>query len=265
MLVTNPNFRSGLYDGLYALRGLKGIGRVGLGDNDDNISPFYSAPSLTPYENCQPEFGVPSSACVDRNGVTQQGNFAKSLSANRAAYIQQCNDNWIRNDQQFRALGLPSPANTCEGGSYGQVFSDSGPASYSGVVSLTDLNPAVAASNARVQQIQAQQMNNPNPTPAIPQPHSPASQAQSMQDALAPLPRSGSSGGSALPPTTAVTVSNSNGGFLSLPSDDEGGLSLPNMPQSFSEPINIWGNQVPAWMLGAAALAAIFVFGGSGK
>lgn len=84
----------------------------------------YVAPTLTPAENCQPPYpgATPDPACIERNLVTEAANQARLDAANRSVFVQDCENAWQENANQYRALGLPVPPDDCAYRTYGQVL-----------------------------------------------------------------------------------------------------------------------------------------------
>ena len=85
----------------------------------------YQAPTnlATPSNCIDPASGLPyfTPECVEANLRIEAANQAKLDAANRAVFVQNCQNAWELNRQQYEALGLPVPPNDCAYRSYGQV------------------------------------------------------------------------------------------------------------------------------------------------
>jgi hypothetical protein len=119
----------------------------------------YQAPTnlQTPSNCIDPASGLPffTPECVNANLAIEAANQAKLDAANRTVFVQNCNNAWELNRQQYEALGLPVPPNDCAYRSYGQVApgTTGGSTAYvtntpQGVIDWRTANPTGGVMNA---------------------------------------------------------------------------------------------------------------------
>jgi hypothetical protein len=73
---------------------------------------------------------------------------AADNAANRAVFVQNCNQAWAENDARYAALGMPRPANDCNQRLYGQTLPGTTGSAQQAQIPVTYIQPTAPSAPA---------------------------------------------------------------------------------------------------------------------
>lgn len=255
MIVNNSNFRKrnysnkvsglGLYDPTFLYSAPSGLinyaNPITSSPSSSSGPASYVAPTLLGAPACSS--GDPwvanSSACIQLLLSNQQKDMSANLDANRAVFLQNCNRDWLMNDQRYSELKMERPRNDCSERSFGQtpttLFANANPGiDWSNVPhDLTQVvNGGIPPVNVNMNANQATQVTQVTANKT-------KSQSQQMSEQVSALDKVGS-------------------GNFDI-------SSISNLTSSFGGDVSVLGFDIPIWAIGAVVIGGgIFLASRSG-